>query len=66
MGLDTEKLRRLREEKAWSLEEAADRAGLTSKGHWSDIENGRKSNVKLDTLDKIANALGVRAGELLR
>ena len=32
---------------------------------WSDIESGRKENVTLDTLDKIATALQCDARELI-
>lgn len=46
--------------------EAAERAGLTGKQVWSDLEQGRRSNITLETLERIAAALGVKAKDLLK
>jgi len=64
--LDTDKIRRLRVAAKLTQAEAAERAELTGKQTWSDIENGRRSNVTIEVLDRIAKALGVRAADLLK
>lgn len=64
--LDTEKIRRLRLAIPLTQEEAAARAGLSSRQKWNDIENGRRMNLSIDTLEKIAAALGCKARELLK
>ena len=56
-------VRRLRQAKGLSQDDLAADAGLFQKTI-SGIENGR-SNPELDTLGKIAAALGVHPGELL-
>jgi transcriptional regulator with XRE-family HTH domain len=33
---------------------------------WNDIESGRRKNLTIDTLNKIATALGVKAKDLLK
>ena len=66
MGIDIEKIKRLREKKNMSQLEAAMASGLTSKQRWNHIETGRFQNVTVDTLEKIAKALGVRAKDLLK
>jgi transcriptional regulator with XRE-family HTH domain len=40
-----------------SQERAAARAGLAGRQAWNNIASGRKANVKMDTLNKIATAL---------
>ena len=65
MPLDFEKIRRLREQKGWSQEEAARASGLSTRQRWNDIESGRKASITINTLEKIAEALGVSARELL-
>jgi transcriptional regulator with XRE-family HTH domain len=64
--LDTEKLRRLREKLGLSQEAAAQQAGLANRQQWHLIESGERANVTLETLDKIATALGVKAKDLLK
>jgi transcriptional regulator with XRE-family HTH domain len=54
---------RLRREADWTQEELAHEAGL-SRSYVTDIE-GRKRNITIKTLDKIAAALGVSCSELL-
>jgi transcriptional regulator with XRE-family HTH domain len=56
-------VRRLREEKGWSQEDYADRAGI-HRTYVSDIERGRR-NPTVTVVEKLAKPLGVRAGELL-
>lgn len=66
IALDTDKIRRLREALDLTQEVCAARAGLSSRQKWNDIENGRRLNLSLETLDRIAAALGVKAKELLK
>ena len=63
--LDTAKVKALREKRGLTQEEAARRAGLPGRARWNDIESGRKANVTIQTLDAIAEALGVQPAELL-
>ncbi len=56
--------RRLREQRGWSQDELAKRAGV-SNVHICTIEKGTR-NPSLDVLGRIAEALGVTASELLR
>lgn len=63
--LDVAKIKQLREARGWTMEEAAKRAGFKSRQAWYNIEAGRQSP-SLATLDRIAKALGVRPGELLK
>jgi transcriptional regulator with XRE-family HTH domain len=64
--VDFLKIKRLREAKELSQEAAAKLAGIPSRQRWNDIESGRKPNITIDTLDKIARALGVKATDLLK
>ena len=65
MSLDTKKLEAARKEAGLTQEEAAKKAGLSSRQAWNNIEGGRV-NLTLDTLDRIAKALGVKAKDLLK
>lgn len=56
-------VRRLREEKGWSQEDYADRAGI-HRTYVSDIERGRR-NPTITVVEKLAGPLGVEAGRLL-
>ena len=64
--LNTDKIRKLRLAAKLTQAEAAERAGLKGKQKWSDLENGRRSNLTIETLERIAKALGVRAADLLK
>lgn len=65
--LDSEKIRQLREALGWSQIELAKRAKLSNSTIISDIESGeRRQNITIETLDKIAGALGVTAKDLLK
>jgi transcriptional regulator with XRE-family HTH domain len=56
-------VRRLREEKGWSQEDYADRAGI-HRTYVSDIERGRR-NPTVTVVEKLAGPLGVDASKLL-
>jgi transcriptional regulator with XRE-family HTH domain len=56
-------IRRLREEKGWSQEEYADRAGI-HRTYVSDIERGRR-NPTIMVVEKLAAPFGVASGQLL-
>jgi transcriptional regulator with XRE-family HTH domain len=64
--LDIAKIRKLREAAGLSQEEAAKKAGLSSRQRWYHIEGGVNTNITLETLGQIAKALGVKAKDLLR
>ena len=63
--LDLAKVKRIREKAGLTLEQAAAGAGFGNAQQWYLIESGRRANVTLETLDKMARALGVKPGELL-
>ena len=56
-------LRTLRKEKGWSQEALADEAGI-HRTYVSDLERGAR-NPSSTLVDKLASALGVKAGRLL-
>ena len=56
-------VRRLREEKGWSQEDYADRAGI-HRTYVSDIERGKR-NPTVTVVEKLAGPLEVAAGRLL-
>ena len=56
-------IRRLREEKGWSQEDYADRAGI-HRSYVSDIERGRR-NPTITVVEKLAKPFGIGAGRLL-
>ena len=58
-----DRVRVLRKSKDWSQEELADRAGI-HRTFVSQIERATKRST-IDTVEKIAKALGVKCGELL-
>jgi transcriptional regulator with XRE-family HTH domain len=64
--LNLKMLKERRQELGLTMEQAAQKAGLSSKGHWSDIESGRKSAITVGTLVSIAKALDVDVQELLK
>lgn len=66
MGLDIEKMRSLREGMPLTQEQAAKKAGMSSRQAWQRIEDGRHTNVSIETLEAIAHALGVKAKDLLK
>lgn len=64
--LDTEMIRSLREKRGLTLEKAAQAAGLGGRQAWHQIESGARTNLELDTLARVAGALGVHSRELLK
>ena len=64
--LDIEKIKAIRQRMGLSQGEAAKSAGLHGRQNWWAIESGTRTNVRLETLGKIAAALGVKARDLLR
>lgn len=63
--LDIDKIRTAREKLGLSQASAADEAGVTRQ-RWNDIEGGRKPNIQLETLEKVAKALKVKPKDLLK
>lgn len=63
--LDTSKIAKAREKAGITQSDAARAAGV-SRQRWNDIEQGRKPNIELDTLERIAKAIGVKAKDLLK
>jgi transcriptional regulator with XRE-family HTH domain len=57
-------IRRLREAAGWSIEVAANRAGLSWHG-WQQVESGRRADPSVSTLQKIARALDVGLDDLV-
>jgi transcriptional regulator with XRE-family HTH domain len=64
--LDLRKMKSLREAAGLTLEQASKAAGFTNAQQWHLIESGRRSNITMDTLGKIAKALGVKSKDLLK
>jgi transcriptional regulator with XRE-family HTH domain len=64
--LDFEKVRRLRIRRKLSMSQAAAAAGLRGRQRWYQIESGKQANLTIDTLNKVAAALGVRGKDLLK
>lgn len=58
------KIRELRKEQGLTQDQASEKVGITEK-RWSDIECGRYA-VGLPSIFKIAKALNIPAGELLK
>lgn len=64
--LNRVKIKELRAKLELSQGDAAELAGFPGgASQWSDVENGRKENVTLDTLSKIAQALDCDARDLI-
>ena len=59
-----ERLRLLREKCGLTQEAFAERAGLQYK-HYQAVEAGRKPDLRISTLEKLAKALGLEPWELL-
>jgi transcriptional regulator with XRE-family HTH domain len=66
MPLDIDRIEALRKELGLTQEEAAAKANLPGRGYWNDIVSGRKANVTIEVLEKIASALGVPSKDLLK
>ncbi|HEX8555934.1 MAG TPA: helix-turn-helix transcriptional regulator [Sphingomonas sp.] len=63
--LDREKIEVRRQALGLSQEEAANKAGLAGRQVWNNIVSGRKANVTMETLNKIANALDCHPRDLI-
>ncbi len=64
--LDTGKMEQRRRALDLSQREAAVRAGLAGRQAWNNIASGRKANITLDTLNRIARALECDPRELIK
>jgi transcriptional regulator with XRE-family HTH domain len=64
LRLDVAKMRELRKALKLTQAEAAERAGMTQT-RWNDVEAGGRSNVTIDTLGNIADALSCEPATLL-
>ncbi len=62
--LNTERLRALREKRGLSQRELAKAAGL-HQPRIVELEAGKRANISLDTLERLADALGVAPAALL-
>ena len=60
-----ENIRRIRLANGWSQELVAEKSGLGPR-HFQDIEAGRREGLRLATVERIAEALGVLPWELLQ
>jgi len=58
------RIRELREARGMTQESFAERAGLTYK-HYQQVEAGRKFDIRLSTLIKMAEGLDLKLSELL-
>lgn len=59
-----ERLRELRARAGITQEKLAEKAGLRYK-HYQAVEAGRKPDIRLSTVERIAKAFGIEAWELL-
>lgn len=66
VAIDVDKIKSLRESRNWTLAEAADAAGMKSRQQWYDVESGRRENPTIDTVQRIAQALGVKIDDLMK
>lgn len=64
--LDTDKMESRRKSLGLSQEQAALRAGLNGRQSWQNIASGRKANVTMETLSKIAEALECDPRDLIK
>ena len=65
MEVSDTKLRRLRRERAWSIRELAQRAGVSTETIYS-LEHGRREWAWPRTIRKVAEALDVDPKELVK
>lgn len=65
MAINTAKIESLRKALGLTQEIAAKKSKLPGRAYWNDIVNGRKANVTVDVLERIAATLGVSAKDLL-
>ena len=65
MEASSTKLRRLRQERAWSIRELSERAGVSTETIYS-LEHGRREWAWPRTIRRLADALGVEPKELMK
>jgi transcriptional regulator with XRE-family HTH domain len=65
MEVSDTKLRRLRQERAWSIRELSERAGVSTETIYS-LEHGRREWAWPRTIRKLAEALDVEPRELMK
>jgi len=63
--LDLKQLKARRERLGLTLQQAAKRAGFRHRQQWYEIETGRAGEVRMSTLDKLAEALECSAKDLV-
>ncbi len=61
---DHKRMRELREEAGLTQAAAAKKAAMPQ-SRWSDVESGARTNVTVETMGRIARALGCHAQDLL-
>jgi transcriptional regulator with XRE-family HTH domain len=66
LGLDRAKITRLREGLNLSMAAAAKLAKMKSAQQWHGVESGSRKNPSIDTVERVAKALGVTVNDLLR
>lgn len=66
MPIDVDKIKTLREKLGLSMQEAAVKAGLKTRQAWNRIEAGGQPNLGVQYLERVADALGVKARDLLK
>ena len=64
--VDFERIRKLRERAGLSKSRMAQKAGFATTQQWHAIEVGRRPDLRISTIDRIAAALGVKARDLLK
>jgi DNA-binding Xre family transcriptional regulator len=64
--LDVDQIKQRRLKLGLKMELAAQRAGFSGEAQWYLIESGRRTDVALSTLDKLAEALECDAKDLLK
>lgn len=64
--LDTDKIKDLRGKAELTQDEAAKAAGFKSRQGWNNIESGKRTNIGLATLNRVAKVLKTTAKDLLK
>lgn len=66
MPLNIELIRKLRRARGWTQDEAAHRAGWSTRARWNQIETGERRNPELLTIEAVSKALGIPTRKLLK
>ena len=66
LQLDLDAIRRRRESIGMSLDQAATAAGFSTRQQWYLIESGRRANITISTLGRLARALQCSPDDLLK